>query len=74
MGSQMTSSFVVITGYLVLLVLGIILWLLSKFERVKLHKVGVLMDRILHHRTTRVAIILAWWWVGWHFLVNQVAR
>ncbi|MEY3856231.1 MAG: hypothetical protein RJA45_701 [Actinomycetota bacterium] len=70
----MTSSFVVITGYLVLLVLGIILWLLSKFERVKLHKVGVLMDRILHHRTTRVAIILAWWWVGWHFLVNQVAR
>jgi Family of unknown function (DUF6186) len=70
----MTSSFVVITGYLVLLVLGIILWLLSKFERVKLHKVGVLMDRILHHRTTRVAIILAWWWFGWHFLVNQVAR
>jgi Family of unknown function (DUF6186) len=70
----MTSSFIVITGYLVLLVLGIILWLLSKFERVKLHKVGVLMDRILHHRTTRVAIILAWWWVGWHFLVNQVAR
>jgi hypothetical protein len=70
----MTSSFIVITGYLVLLVLGIILWLLSKFERVKLHKVGVLMDRILHHRTTRMAIILAWWWVGWHFLVNQVAR
>ena len=70
----MTSSLVVITGYLVLLVLGIILWLLSKFERVKLHKVGVLMDRILHHRTTRMAIILAWWWVGWHFLVNQVAR
>jgi hypothetical protein len=70
----MTSSFVVITGYLVLLVLGIILWLLSKFERIKLHKVGVLMDRILHHRTTRMAIILAWWWVGWHFLVNQVAR
>jgi hypothetical protein len=32
------------------------------------------MDRILHHRTTRMAIILAWWWVGWHFLVNQVAR
>jgi hypothetical protein len=70
----MTSSFVVITGYLVLLVLGIILWLLSKFERLQLHKVGVLMERILHHRTTRVAIILGWWWLGWHFLVNQVAR
>ena len=70
----MTDSFIVIAGYLVLLALGIILWLLSKFERVRLHKVGVLMDRILHHRTTRMAIILAWWWVGWHFLVNEVAR
>ncbi len=70
----MTDSFIVIAGYLVLLTLGVMLWLLSKFERVRLHKVGVLMDRILHHRTTRIAIMLAWWWVGWHFLVNQVAR
>ncbi len=70
----MSDAHIVITGYLVLLGLGIALWLLSKFERIRLHKVGVLMDRILHHRTTRVAIILGWWWVGWHFLVNQVAR
>lgn len=70
----MNTSHIVITGYLVLLGLGIVLWLMSKFERIRLHKVGVLMDRILHHRTTRVAIILGWWWVGWHFLVNQVAR
>jgi hypothetical protein len=70
----MSEAHIVITGYLVLLGLGTALWLLSKFERIRLHKVGVLMDRILHHRTTRVAIILGWWWVGWHFLVNQVAR
>ena len=70
----MSDSFAVTTGYLVLLALGIILWLMSKFERIRLHKVGVLMDRILHHRTTRVAIVLGWWWLGWHFLVNQVAR
>ena len=74
LGTQMSDSFVVITGYLVLLALGIILWLMSKFERIRLHKVGVLMDRILHHRTTRVAIVLGWWWLGWHFLVNQIAR
>jgi hypothetical protein len=69
-----STSFIVITGYLVIVALGIMLWLLSKLERIKLHKVGVLMDRILHHRTTRIAIILGWWWIGWHFLVNQVAR
>ena len=70
----MTDSFVVITGYLVFVGLGVILWLLSRFERIRLTKVGILMDRILHHRTTRIAIILAWWWVGWHFLVNEVTR
>lgn len=70
----MSHSTIVIIGYLVALGAGILLWLLSKFEFIKLHKVGVLMDRILHHRTTRVAIILAWWWVGWHFLVNEIGR
>lgn len=70
----MNDSHIVIGGYLILLALGMSLWLLSKFERIRLHKVGILMDRILHHRTTRVAIILGWWWLGWHFLVNQVAR
>ncbi len=69
-----STSFIIITGYLVIVTLGILLWLLSKFERIRLHKVGALMDRILHHRTTRIAIILGWWWIGWHFLVNQVAR
>jgi hypothetical protein len=69
-----STSFIVITGYLVIVALGIMLWLLSKLERIKLHKVGILMNRILHHRTTRIAIILGWWWIGWHFLVNQVAR
>jgi Family of unknown function (DUF6186) len=28
----------------------------------------------LHHRTTRVAILCAWWWVGWHFLVSIVTQ
>lgn len=70
----MSDSNIVIAGYLIAVFLGLAIWLLSRFERIKLHKVGILMDRILHHRTTRVAIILAWWWVGWHFLVNEVTR
>lgn len=70
----MTDSQVVIIGYLVAVSLGLAIWLLTHFNVLKLTKVGVLMDRILHHRTTRLAIMLAWWWVGWHFLVNEVTR
>ncbi|MFM5952044.1 MAG: DUF6186 family protein [Micrococcales bacterium] len=70
----MTDSQVVVAGYLVIVGIGLAIWLLTHFNVLKLTKVGELMERILHHRTTRIAIILAWWWVGWHFLVNEVAR
>ncbi|MEY4276448.1 MAG: hypothetical protein RIS26_911 [Actinomycetota bacterium] len=70
----MSHAEIVIIGYLVALGLGLTIWLLTHFNVLKLTKVGSLMDRILHHRTTRIAIILAWWWVGWHFLVNEVVR
>jgi len=69
-----TDSQVVVAGYLVIVGIGLAIWLLTHFNVLKLTKVGELMERILHHRTTRIAIILAWWWVGWHFLVNEVAR
>jgi type IV secretory pathway TrbD component len=69
-----SDSAIVITGYLVAVGLGLAIWLLTHFEVLKLTKVGDLMERILHHRTTRLAIILAWWWIGWHFLVNEVTR
>jgi len=70
----MSDTTVVIIGYVVAVVLGLALWLLAKFELVPLSKVGEMIERIMHHRTTRIAIILAWWWVGWHFLVNEVIR
>lgn len=70
----MSDAVIVITGYLVAVGLGLAIWLLTHFEVLKLTKVGDLMERILHHRTTRLAIILAWWWIGWHFLVNEVTR
>jgi hypothetical protein len=70
----MSHPQIVITGYLVAVALGLAIWLLAHFGILKLTKVGDLMERILHHRTTRIAIILAWWWIGWHFLVNEVTR
>ena len=29
---------------------------------------GDLLGGLWGRRATRVAILLAWWWVGWHFL------
>ena len=30
-----------------------------------------LFDRLLDDRAVRIAVIVIWWWLGWHFLAGQ---
>jgi len=30
-----------------------------------------LFDRVLTSRTIRLAVLVCWWWLGWHFLAGQ---
>ncbi len=69
----MTAA-ITIAGYLCFVVAGFVIWLVTRREKSKVASLGDLLDRVMHHRATRVAIMLAWWWIGWHFLVNQVGR
>lgn len=61
-------------GYLSFILFGLAFWLVTRRKASKIASVGHMIDRIMHHRTTRVAIMIAWWWVGFHFLVNVVHR
>jgi hypothetical protein len=33
--------------------------------------VTALFDAIMTSRAARIAIIIMWWWIGWHFLAGQ---
>ena len=68
------SRWITIAGYLAFVLAGVVAWLLTKRLASKTSSLGKLLDRVMHHRATRVAIMIAWWWVGWHFLVNKVGR
>ena len=68
------TRLITIAGYLSFVIASLVVWLWSWSSKAKIAKVGVLFERIMHHRATRVALIIAWWWIGWHFLVNQVRR
>ncbi|MEN9956440.1 MAG: hypothetical protein RIR46_48 [Actinomycetota bacterium] len=70
----MTSREIVIAGYIAFIAIGVLMWLIFRAPNSPVSTVGALIDRIMHHRTTRLAVMLAWWWVGWHFLVNVVHR
>ena len=53
--------------YLLVLVFAAAAWLLPRFRPDLLSRVGDLVERIMHNRNTRLAVILVWWWLGWHF-------
>jgi hypothetical protein len=70
---ELTRS-LTIGGYLFLVLFGLVFWQITRRAGSKVASVGQMIDRIMHKRTTRVAIMIAWWWVGFHFLVNVVHR
>ena len=59
------------TAFFLLCAAGLILasW------RIRLQDVGAtvteLFDRLLEDRSVRVAVIVVWWWLGWHFLAGE---
>ena len=53
--------------YFLLLVLGAIAWLIGHRRPDILSPLGELIARVMHHRNTRLALVVVWWWLGWHF-------
>ncbi len=31
----------------------------------------VVLEHMLSHRAARIAVVLFWWWLAWHFLVAR---
>lgn len=32
---------------------------------------GTLLRAALRHRSAQLGLVLAWWWLGWHFLADS---
>ena len=56
-----------IIEYSVVSVLGFAVWLLGRLKPQILAPLGDLVGRLMHHRNTRIALMVVWWWLGWHF-------
>ena len=53
--------------YLVVILAGFAVWLLGRLRPDLISPFGDLIARIMHNRNTRIAVIVVWWWLGWHF-------
>jgi hypothetical protein len=55
-------------GYLVLLAAMVVLNVIARRDHARIAPIGDMLERIMTSRTTRIGIIAAWWWFGWHFI------
>jgi hypothetical protein len=53
--------------YAVVLALGFAVWLFGRLRPDVVAPLGDLVARLMHHRNTRIALVVVWWWLGWHF-------
>lgn len=66
----MTSRLIVLSLYVGLAASAVALTLLAHRPTARLLPLSTLMQTILVRRSVRVVIMLFWWWLGWHFLVE----
>jgi hypothetical protein len=59
-----------VIGFAILGVAAICIWGYARIRPNVVAPLGVLTDRLMSRRRTRIAIIAVWWWLGWHFFSN----
>lgn len=64
----MTSREITITGFAVLAGAMVLLAVLGRLGL--LSRAGTVLDALLSRRSTRLVVVLAWWWLGWHLLAR----
>ena len=71
----MSTYWITVLGYLGFVAAGLVLWFFTRGGRSeKMASLEELFARAIRYRVTRIAMFFAWWWFGWHFIVNTITR
>jgi len=55
-------------------VAAIVIELFARARLFKLTSLGEMLAETAQSRITRVGIVAAWWWFGWHFLFAETVQ
>jgi len=61
-------------GYLVIVLTAIAVEIYAQRKPDVIAPLGDMLDHVMKSRTTRVAVIAAWWWFGWHFAFAETVQ
>jgi hypothetical protein len=60
-----------VAGYLLVVAIMALLYALGRLRPRAVAPFGELVSVVMVDRATRIAIMVCWWWLGWHFLVGR---
>jgi hypothetical protein len=66
----MSSRALTIDAYLALGAVLVLLEVLARCTPLPVPTAAAVLHRALRHRSAQFGILLAWWWLAWHFLVG----
>jgi hypothetical protein len=66
----MTSRALTIDAYLTLGAVLVLLEVLARLTHLPVPSAAAVVHRALRHRSAQFGVLLAWWWLAWHFLVG----
>ncbi len=67
----MSDRDITIAVYVVIGVALLVTEVVARRSDTELLTFSRLIQRVMEHRSAQLGMLLAWWWVGWHFLPNR---
>jgi hypothetical protein len=58
-------------GFSLIVLAAIVLGVASHVWPKRIPKLTSVLAVVMRRRSARIAFVLAWWWVGWHFFVGH---
>lgn len=66
----MSSHLVTVLAYLAVAALLLVSEALARWTTAPIPTFAALVRGALQHRAAQFGLLLAWWWIGWHFFVS----
>lgn len=61
---------ITLSGYLLIVLLGFLVWAYSRKNPEQMAPLGELVERLMQERNMRLVLVAIWWWIGLHFYTD----
>ena len=69
-GASVSTRAITIAAYVMTAAVLVLLYIAGRTRRFGLVSLGELVDVVRSSRSVRLAVIVCWAWLGWHFLAR----